>query len=107
MSQVLDHLPLEMQTGKLTVAGVVVKEMEVSTTPEIMMNGNEVMFEDEMIYDTISVADEGCTEPSSNQQAMTVKVFHGDGINYPHGTILRKGDVLILKDMMVSVCVRV
>ena len=92
MPQVLVHLPLKMQTGKLTVAGVV----------------NEMMVDemvDEMICDTISVADEGCTDPSTSQQAITVKVFHGDGINYPDGGIPRKGDVLILKDMTVSVCV--
>ena len=94
MPGVLDHMPLKMTPGKHTVAGVVIEARKVSA---IARNG--------VIYDIFSMADEGCTNPSTKQHAMTVKVFHNDGTHYLHGNSPRRGDVLVLKDMRVSVCV--
>ncbi|MPC79193.1 hypothetical protein E2C01_073707 [Portunus trituberculatus] len=55
-----------------------------------------------VIYDIIKVAD-GVTGPTSNPTIIFIKIFHNNSIDWPKGGIPRRGHVIVLLDMLVSV----
>lgn len=76
----------------MSTAGVVVevvKEGHVSKT--------------NTIYDIIKVADKGLTDPTSTQTHLMIKVFHNDKVDWPENGKPTRGQVIVLKDMVVSV----
>ena len=75
----------------MSTAGVVV---EVVKMGHISKNNT--------VFDIIKMADKRPTFSTSTQTQMMVKVFHNDKVDWPEDGKPKRGQVMVLKDMMVS-----
>ena len=89
---ILKPLSAGVADCRISTAAVLV---EVVKMGELTKNGK-------ITFDILKIADKTCTEPSAVQTHMMVKVFHNDGMDWLEDGKPQVGQVLVFKDMMVS-----
>ena len=75
----------------MSTAGVVVEVVKEGHTTKT-----------NVVFDIIKVADKGLTDSNSTQTHFLIKVFHNDKIGWADDVKPARGQVMILKDMVVS-----